>query len=166
MTSDEEVRIVPGTADDLPVILSLIRKLAEYEKLAHEVSATEGKLRASLFGRNPAAEVLIAYAGVEPVGFAVYFQNFSTFVGGPGIYLEDLFVVPEWRRRGCGRRLLAHVAGIAVERGCERFEWAVLDWNEPALRFYRSLGARALDDWVVHRLTGDALRRLGAGASP
>lgn len=166
MANEVEVRIVPAKAMDLPVVLSLIRKLAEYEKLGHEVSATEDKLRASLFGRKPAAEVLIAYAGTEPIGFAVYFQNFSTFVGGPGIYLEDLYVVAEWRRRGCGRRLLARVAGIAVERGCERFEWAVLDWNEPALQFYRSLGARALDDWVIHRLTGDALRRLGADASP
>src|SRR3970282_961006 len=115
MTSDEEVRIVSGTADDLPVVLSLIRKLAEYEKLGHEVSATEDKLRASLFGRQPAAEVLIAYAGTEPIGFAVYFQNFSTFVGGPGIYLEDLYVVPEWRRRGCGRRPLADVARTASQ---------------------------------------------------
>ena len=153
-------RVVRATEQDVPVILSLIRGLAEYEKLSAEVTATEAGLRESLFGRSPAAEVLIAWAGATPVGFAVYFQNYSTFLGRPGIYLEDLFVLPEWRRHGHGRRLLAEVARVALERKCGRLEWAVLDWNEPALQFYRSLGARAMDEWTVYRMTGDAIRKL------
>jgi GNAT superfamily N-acetyltransferase len=124
------------------------------------VTATEAGLRESLFGPKPAAEVLIAWAGPEAVGFAVYFQNYSTFLGRPGIYLEDLFVLPQWRRQGHGRRLLAEIARIAMERSCGRLEWAVLDWNEPALQFYRSLGAKAMDEWTVYRLTGDAIRKL------
>jgi GNAT superfamily N-acetyltransferase len=163
MTDDaSDVRIAPGTPADVPVILRLIRQLAEYEKLQHEVTATEHDIRDTLFGKRPAAEVLLAYAGDAPVGFAVFFQTFSTFLGKPGLYLEDLFVVPEWRRKGIGGRLLARLAALAVERGCGRFEWAVLDWNEPALRFYKSLGARTMDDWRICRLTGDALRRVAA----
>lgn len=158
--SSTDHRIARATERDVPVILSLIKGLAEYEKLSAEVTATEQGLRESLFGRSPAAEVLIAWAGPTPVGFAVYFQNYSTFLGRPGIYLEDLFVLPQWRRRGHGRRLLAEVARIALERECGRLEWAVLDWNEPALQFYRSLGARAMDEWTVYRLTGDAIRKL------
>jgi len=154
-----EVRIEPGTPADVPIILGLIRQLAEYEKLTHEVTATEQDVRASLFGERPAAEVLLAYAGDVPIGFAVFFQSFSTFLGKPGLYLEDLFVVPEWRRKGVGKRLFASVAALAVARGCGRFEWAVLDWNTPALDFYRSLGARVMDDWRICRLTEDALRR-------
>ena len=157
-------RIVRATERDIPAILSLIKGLAEYEKLSAEVTATEEALRESLFGPNAAAEVLIAYGGSTPIGFAVYFQNYSTFLGRPGIYLEDLFVLPEWRRRGYGRRLLAEVARIALERKCGRLEWAVLDWNEPALHFYRSLGARAMDEWTVYRLTGDAIRRLASSS--
>ena len=158
------VHIEPGTPADVPVILSLIRQLAEYEKLAHEVTATEQDVRDTLFGKKPAAEVLIAYAGVAPIGFAVFFQSFSTFLAKPGLYLEDLFVVPEWRRKGVGKQLLARVAAVAVARGCGRFEWAVLDWNEPALNFYKGLGARTMDDWRICRLTGDALRRVAGGA--
>lgn len=161
---DTDVRIVRATERDVPAILALIEGLAEYEKLSAEVTATEAGLRESLFGRNPAAEVLVAWADAAPVGFAVYFQNYSTFLGRPGIYLEDLFVLPEWRRRGHGRRLLAEVARVALERKCGRLEWAVLDWNEPALQFYRSLGAKAMDEWTVYRLTGDAIRRLAEGA--
>ena len=157
---NDNVRVVPATEGDVPVILSLIRGLAEYEKLSAEVTATEEGLRKSLFGRGRGAEVLIAWAGATAVGFAVYFQNYSTFLGRPGIYLEDLFVLPQWRRHGHGRRLLAEVARVALERRCGRLEWAVLDWNEPALQFYRSLGAKAMDEWTVCRLTGDAIRRL------
>jgi GNAT superfamily N-acetyltransferase len=153
-------RIVRANERDVPVILSLIRGLAEYEKLSAEVTATEEGLRKSLFGPDRAAEVLIAYADATAVGFAVYFQNYSTFLGRPGIYLEDLFVLPQWRRHGHGRRLLAEVARVALERKCGRLEWAVLDWNEPALQFYRSLGAKAMDEWTVYRLTGDAIRKL------
>lgn len=157
------VHIRAATPTDVPVILQLIRQLAEYEKLAHEVTATEQALCDSLFGPKPAAEVLLAYAGDVPIGFAVFFQNFSTFLGKPGLYLEDLFVLPEWRRKGVGKQLLSKVAALAVERGCGRFEWAVLDWNEPALRFYESLGTRVMEDWRICRLTGDPLRRAAAG---
>jgi GNAT superfamily N-acetyltransferase len=153
-------RVVRGTEQDVPVILSLIKGLAEYEKLSAEVTATEDGLRASLFGRDKAADVLIAWDGDTAVGFAVFFQNYSTFLGRPGIYLEDLFVLPEWRSHGHGRRLLAEVARVALERNCGRLEWAVLDWNEPALRFYRSMGAKAMDEWTIYRITGEALRRL------
>ena len=155
-----QVRVVRGTEQDIPVILSLIKGLAEYEKLSAEVTATEEGLRESLFGTGRAADVLLAYDENTPVGFAVYFQNYSTFLGRPGIYLEDLFVLPEWRSRGHGRRLLAEIARVAVERKCGRLEWGVLHWNEPALRFYRSLGAKPMDEWTVYRMTGDAIRRL------
>ena len=155
-------RIERATAADIPLILRLIHGIAEYEQLAHEVVATEERLRASLFGPHPAAEAVIAYADTEPVGFAVYFPNFSTVLGQPGLYLEDLYVQPEWRKHGLGRRLMAHVANIAVERHCARMEWSVLDWNEPAIRFYRSLGARAMDEWTIYRLTGTDLQELAS----
>ena len=154
-----EFRIESATARDVPLILQMIKSLAEYEKLAHEVTATEDVLRESLFGEHASAEVLLGFVGDEPVGFAVFFQNFSTFLGRPGLHLEDLFVRSEWRAHGLGRRLLARVARIAVERGCGRMEWSVLDWNEPALRFYRSLDAQPMDEWTVYRLTGGALAR-------
>ena len=155
-----EFRIETATEQDVPIILKLIKGLAEYEKLAHEVVATEQGLRESLFGSRRVAEVLIGYAGTEPVGFAVFFHNYSTFLGRAGIYLEDLFVLPEWRRRGLGTQLLRRIAQTAVERGCGRMEWSVLDWNEPARGFYFKLGARAMDEWTVFRLTGEALREV------
>ena len=153
-------RIEPGTEKDVPLILQMIKGLAEYEKLQDQVIATEADLRESLFGAPPAAEVVIGYARDQPAGFALFFHSFSTFLGQRGLYLEDLFVVPEWRGRGLGRQLLAHLASIAVAGNCGRMEWSVLDWNEQALRVYRGLGARAMDDWTVYRLTGPALREL------
>lgn len=159
---NDKIRIVPGRAEDVPVILSLIRALADYEKLSHQCVATEADLERWLFGGRPIAEVLIAWAEETPVGFALFFHNFSTFLGRPGLYLEDLFVVPEWRGRGVGRQLLSRVARVATERGCGRFEWTVLDWNEPAIAFYRRMGAVMLDDWRVCRVTGDALAALAS----
>jgi GNAT superfamily N-acetyltransferase len=158
-----DITIRPATVQDVPLILQFIKALAEYEKLTHDVIATEPKLRGALFGPRPEAEVVIAFADGEPAGFALFFHNFSTFVGRHGLYLEDLFVKPEWRGHGIGKRLLIHLARLAVERECGRFEWSVLDWNEPAIGFYRSLGARPLDDWIVFRVTGEALHQL-AGA--
>jgi GNAT superfamily N-acetyltransferase len=163
MTSDS-IRLEPATTKDVPVILRFIRELAEYEKLSHEVVATEDTLRKSLFGSRPAAEVVIAYAGNEPVGFALYFPTFSTFLGRPGIYLEDLYVTPSRRGHGIGRRLLAHIARVAVDRGYGRMEWSVLNWNEPALAVYRKIGARPMDEWTVQRLTGEALESLAQSA--
>jgi len=156
----DTVQISPATDQDVPLVLALIRALAEYEHLSHEVQATEEGLRMSLFGPRPSAEVLIARIDGQPVGFAVFFHNYSTFVGRPGLYLEDLFVLPEFRRRGIGRKLLAHLAAIAVERNCGRMEWAVLNWNEMAIHVYRAVAARSLDDWTVFRLTGEELKQL------
>lgn len=149
-----------ATIDDAPLVLMLIRGLAEYERLAHEAVATEADIRESLFGTRPAAEVLIAETGGEPAGFALFFHNYSTFLGRRGLYLEDLFVFPAFRGRGIGRALMVRLAQIAVERNCGRFEWWVLDWNEPSIRFYESLGARAMSDWTVYRLTGEPLKQL------
>jgi GNAT superfamily N-acetyltransferase len=149
-----------ATPADTPTIAALIRTLAEYERLSHEVVLDEDELRAHLFGERRYAEVVLAEHGGEVVGFALFFHNFSTFLAKPGIYLEDLFVKPEHRGGGHGRALLAHLAKLAVERGCGRLEWAVLDWNEPSIAFYRSLGATAMDDWTTYRLTGDALSAL------
>ncbi|MBA2564183.1 MAG: GNAT family N-acetyltransferase [Gemmatimonadetes bacterium] len=154
--------MVAATSDDVPLILDLIRELAEYERLPHQVLATQEELRDSLFGSQPGAEVILAYAGTDAVGFALFFHNYSTFLGRRGIWLEDLFVRPHWRGRGVGSRLLAHVAELAVERGCGRLEWWVLDWNQPAIRFYERLGAVRMDDWTVYRMTGEELRRLGS----
>ena len=153
-------RLAHATIDDVPVILSLIKALADYEQLGSQVGATETDLRAALFGPKPAAEVILAYAGAEPAGFALYFQSFSTFVGRPGLYLEDLFVKPAWRKQGLGRMFLARLAHIAIERGYGRMEWSVLNWNEMALRVYRAAGARPLSDWTVYRLSGAELRDL------
>jgi GNAT superfamily N-acetyltransferase len=149
--------------DDVPAVLSLIRELARYEKLEHEVVGTEEDLREHLFGTHPRAEVALVEDGGDIAAFALFFHNYSTFLCKPGLYLEDLFVLPEHRRKGYGRALLGHLAKLAVERGCGRFEWAVLDWNEPAIAFYRSLGARMLDDWRIFRVTGEALGRLAGG---
>ena len=162
MSGKPEIRIARATAADVPLILRLIQGLAVYEKLAHEMTATEAGLRETLFGAHPAAEVVIAYAGEAPAGFALFFPNYSTFLGKPGLYLEDLFVLPEWRGHGLGLALMKHLAKTAVERGCGRFEWSVLDWNEPAIGFYRSLGARLMDGWSIVRVTGDALMTLGS----
>ena len=150
----------PATRADIPQILDFIRGLAEYEKLAHEAVATPALLETHLFGERPAAEVVIAEADGVPAGFALFFHSFSTFLGQPGLYLEDLFVLPGHRGLGIGRRLMVHLAQLAVARGCGRFEWSVLDWNEPAIRLYRSLGAVGLDEWTVQRVTGDALQAL------
>ncbi len=150
-----------ATIDDVPTVLAFIRELADYERLAHEVVADEAALRATLFGPRPGAEVLIA-EDPEPVGFALFFTSYSTFLGKPGLYLEDLFVRPAARGRGVGLALMAACAKLAVERDYGRFEWSVLDWNEPALGFYRKLGAVAMTEWTVQRLTGDALRALAA----
>ena len=157
-----DMTIRRASPTDVPLILELIRGLAEYERLAHEVTATEAGLRQALFDASPGAEVVIAESGGEPVGFALFFHNFSTFVGKRGLYLEDLFVKPAWRGKGVGRQLLAHLARLAVERDCGRLEWAVLDWNEPAIRFYRGLGAQPMHDWTVFRVAGDALHQLAA----
>ena len=153
--------IRPATAADVPVIVGLIRALAEYERLSDQVVLGENSLHEHLFGPRPAAEVLLAEDEGRVIGFALFFPNFSTFLGSPGLYLEDLFVLPEYRGRGHGKALFRALARLAVERGCGRLEWAVLDWNEPAIGFYRSLGAVPMDDWTVYRLTGEALEKLG-----
>lgn len=153
--------------DDVGLILRFIRELAAYEKLEHEVVATEDGLRSHLFGPTPRAEAVIAERDGEPVGFALFFHNFSTFLGKPGLYVEDLYVVPAARGQGIGRALLVHLARVARARGCGRMEWAVLDWNEPARRFYRSLDAAEVDEWIITRLTGPALDALSeAGLEP
>jgi GNAT superfamily N-acetyltransferase len=156
-------RIEPATEKDAPLILQFIKELAEYERLSDAVTATVDELRDALFADRPAAEALIGYVGAEPAGFALFFHNFSTFLSRRGLYLEDLFVRPRWRGQGLGRQLLAELARIALERGCGRLEWSVLDWNAPSIGFYKALGARPMDDWTVYRLTGDPLRRLAAG---
>ena len=155
-----DIQIHDATEADVPLILSLITALAEYERLAHEVVATEAMVRDSFFGPAPHAHAVIARIGGEPVGFMIWFSTYSTFLSRPGIYLEDLFVLPQWRGKGIGKALLRHLARIAVERGCGRIEWSVLDWNETAIRFYRSLGARPMDEWTVYRLTGEGITRL------
>ena len=154
------IRIVPATPDDAPLILRFIRHLAEYERLADKCVATEDRVRETLFGDNPAAEVIFAYLGDEPVGFSLFFHNYSTFLARRGIYLEDLFVIPSARGKGVGYALLSALARIAIERDCGRLEWAVLDWNQLAIDFYRRIGAVPLDDWTTFRMTGDALSTL------
>lgn len=160
----DNFQIRPSTAHDAMLILGFIRELAEYEKLAHEVTATEQDIQAQLFGPKPKAECVIAQLDGKPMGFALYFHNFSTFLGKPGLYLEDLYVKPEFRGRGYGKRLLAYLAKLAVARGCGRFEWAVLDWNAPAIRFYQGLGAEMLQSWRINRVSGRALQKLAADA--
>jgi len=145
---------------DIPVILHFIKSIAEYEKLLHEVEATEESLRESLFSKNSTTEVLLCFGGDTPVAYAVFFHNFSTFVGKKGIYLEDIFVYPEFRKKGIGKKLLRHIAQLAVERNCGRMEWAVLNWNQPAIDFYKSIGAFPLDEWTLFRLTEDALKNF------
>ena len=152
-----------ATAADVSVILALIKALAAYERAPEEVTATENQLKKVLFGRKPAAEVILGFEGDRPAGFAVFFHNFSTWLGRPGLYLEDLFVRPEMRGKGYGRALLVHLARIARERDCGRMEWAVLDWNVPAIEFYRKLGAKPMDQWTVFRLTREKIGRLADG---
>jgi len=163
MSASPELTIRPATPADVPLILSLVREIAEYEKLLHEVVATEADVQRTLFGGRPEAEVILAQLAGEPVGFAVFFPVYSTFLAQSGIYLEDLFVRPHVRGKGVGKALLARVASIAVERGYGRVEWSVLNWNEPAIRFYESLGAKPRSGWTIYRLTGDAMRNVAAG---
>lgn len=160
--TDALITIRPAAIDDVPLIRQLIAELADYEKLAHAAVATDDDLRAQLFGRHPAAEVLIGEVDGEPAGFALFFHNFSTFLGKRGLYLEDLFVRPAFRGAGLGRHLMAALARIALQRDCGRFEWSVLDWNQPAIDFYRRLGATGMDEWTVQRLEGPALHALAA----
>jgi GNAT superfamily N-acetyltransferase len=158
--TESDFQIRPASVEDVPVILELIRDLATYERAPDEVTATEEELVDVLFGERPAAEVLLVFEGQSPVGFAVYFYNFSTWLGRPGLYLEDLFVKPDKRGKGYGRALLVELAKIARDRECGRMEWAVLNWNEPAIKFYRTLGAKPMDEWTVFRLTRDEIARL------
>jgi GNAT superfamily N-acetyltransferase len=161
--------IRPATPHDLPLILALIKELADYERAPEQAVATADSLHQHLFGRGlgrgPTAECLIGELDGAPQGLALFFHNFSTWLGKPGVYLEDLFVRPAARSHGLGKALLAHVARIAVDRGCDRFEWSVLDWNTPAIDFYKAMGAKPMDEWTVHRITGEALKQLAAGAT-
>ncbi len=162
-TGDPKTVLRFATADDVGLIIDFIRQLADYEKMVDEVVTDEDQLRQSLFGERRVAEVVIASYDGEPAGFALFFHNFSTFLGRPGIYLEDLFVIPALRGHGIGKTLLSYLARLAVERGCGRLEWWVLDSNEPAIRFYERLGAQAMDQWTVYRVTGDTLEELAKG---
>ena len=161
--TDFEIR--PACVADVPIILQLIRDLATYERAPNEVTATEKQLADVVFGEKPAAEVLLAFENETPAGFALFFHNFSTWLGRPGLYLEDLFVKPEKRGKGYGRALLVDLAKIAYERGCGRMEWAVLDWNDPAIKFYHSLGAKPMDEWTVFRLQRDGIAELAKSDS-
>ena len=163
MKQPDDFQIRRARVEDVPIILELIRDLATYERAPDEVTATGEQLVNVLFGKQPAAEVLLAFEDKSPVGFAVYFFNFSTWLGRPGLYLEDMFVNPEKRGKGHGRALLVELAKIARDRGCGRMEWAVLDWNEPAIKFYRTLGAKPMDEWTVFRLTRDGIEKLANG---
>jgi GNAT superfamily N-acetyltransferase len=162
MTAPCDIR--PATRADVPLLLALIGELADYERLRHEVVLDAELLERHLFGERPAAEVALAEVGGEAVGYALFFPTFSTFLGRPGMWLEDLFVQPARRGAGIGRALLVHVAGLAVARGCGRLEWSALDWNEPALAFYRGLGAQRRGEWQLHRLAGPALAAVAARA--
>jgi GNAT superfamily N-acetyltransferase len=155
-----QIQIRPGSSNDVPLILAFIRELAEYEKMSDDVVATEDRLRSALFGERPFAEVIIASLEGVPVGFALFFSNFSTFLGRPGMYLEDLFVRPAARGAGVGRELLKYLARLTVEREWGRLEWSVLDWNEPSIGFYKKMGATPMDEWTIFRLTGPALQNL------
>jgi GNAT superfamily N-acetyltransferase len=163
MKERAECQIRPARTGDVPIILELIRDLATYERAPGEVVATEEQLVEVLFGAKPVAEVLLAFEKESPIGFAVYFYNFSTWLGRPGLYLEDLFVKPEKRGKGYGRALLVELAKIARDRKCGRMEWAVLNWNEPAIKFYRAIGAEPMHEWTVFRLTREEIGRLADG---
>ena len=160
--TDTFIAIRPATVDDVPLIRQLIVELAEYERMRDAAVATDAQLREQLFGAQPAAEVLIGEVDGQPAGFALFFHNFSTFLGQRGLYLEDLFVRPQFRGAGLGKHLMASLARLALQRGCGRFEWSVLDWNAPSIGFYRSIGAVGMDEWTVQRLEGDALHALAA----
>jgi GNAT superfamily N-acetyltransferase len=165
MTSPKDIpsfQVRAATKADVPIILAFIKKLADYERLSHEVIATEKILNETLFGRRRTAEIAIGFYKKEPVGFVLFFHNYSTFLGQPGIYIEDLYVEEAFRRRGFGRALLTYVAQLAQERRCGRLEWSVLDWNEPAINFYQKLGAVPMKEWTTFRLTGDSLKKLAA----
>lgn len=159
-TNNPDVSLRFATETDVHLILSLIKGIAEYEKLLHEVVATEEVLKENLFGKRRTAEVILAFYKNEPAGFALFFHNFSTFIGKPGIYLEDLFVKPELRGKGIGKILLTYLGKLAIERDCGRIEWSVLDWNESAINFYKKLGARPMDEWTVFRVAGEAIANL------
>lgn len=158
------ITIERATERDVPVILEMIRGLAEYERLSSKVEATEDRLREALFGARPAAEVIVARDNAEPVGFALFFHTFSTFLAQRGLYLEDLFVKPEFRGRGIGKRLMVELARLAVDRRCGRFEWTVLDWNEPSIAFYKRLGASIMREWLICRIAGEQLTKLAGQA--
>ena len=160
MNDDNSPFLRAATADDAPALVGLIRELAEFEQLTHLVVVTADSLAHQLFGPRPAAEAVVVEHAGAVVGFALFFTNFSTFLGRPGLYLEDLYVQPAYRGQGLGRRLLRHLGSLAVERGCGRFEWSVLDWNANAIRFYQGMGADVMPDWRICRVTGDALKRL------
>jgi GNAT superfamily N-acetyltransferase len=166
VTDPSQTRIEPARPVDVPLLLQLIRELAVFEKLEHEARASPEELGLHLFGPQPKAEAVIAFHAGEPAGFALFFHNFSTFLGRPGLYLEDLYVRQAYRGQGIGEGLLRHLAGLALERGCGRFEWSVLDWNRSAIDFYRRLGAVPMDEWTVYRVTGPALVALAAGKLP
>jgi GNAT superfamily N-acetyltransferase len=159
-----KLRVTAATTGDVPQLLRMTRALAAYEKVPHQVSASEADLREALFGPRPMAEAAIGYVDDEPAGMIVFFATFSTFVGRPGLYVEDIFVDEKWRGRGLGRELMAYAAQAAVERGCARLEWSVLNWNEPAIGFYRGLGAKPMDQWTVYRLSGGELVELAGRA--
>ncbi len=158
----QALQIRSATEEDVPLVLSFVRKLAEYGDLSDEVSATEQDIRAALFGPRPLAEAVLAYVGNEPVGFAIYLTTFSSFLGRPGMYIEDVFVEMSYRRMGVGKALLVHLAKLGRERGCGRLEWSVLNWNERAMEFYQDLGAVPMDEWTTFRLEGEALNRLAS----
>jgi GNAT superfamily N-acetyltransferase len=165
LSSSAALSIEPARPQDAGLIVALVRELAEYERLLDQVVLTEQDVHRDLCGPRPYAEAVIAREGAEPVGFALWFHNYSTFAGRPGLYLEDLFVRPAFRGRGYGEALLRYLARVALDRGCARFEWSVLDWNEPALAFYRKLGAVPMDEWTVQRVSGEALAALAQGKS-
>ena len=157
---NSELIIKQAVEEDIPLLLSFIKKIAGYEKLSHEVITTEEILRESLFGKKPSAEVVFGYLDNQPVSYAVYFYNFSTFIGKKGLYLEDLFVLPELRGKGIGKKMLLNLIKKAVDENCGRMEWAVLDWNEPAINFYKSLGAKPMDEWTTFRMDESALKKI------
>ena len=165
MTISNNFRITPATPADIPLLSAMIHELAEYEKLTHLVVTDHERLREALFGDVSSVEAILGWEGDEAIAFALYFHNFSTFLGRRGLYLEDLFVRPSYRRKGYGRALLIYLAQLAVQRGCGRFEWSVLDWNQPAIQFYENLGATVLPDWRIVRLTGQALEELASKKS-